>query len=195
MRFWEATLPIPARLVCRRPDRIANPKDFTFNVAGQTALGCDRPVTRPKTLFCWFNQAAFALPRGSRYLSGRPSDECSHVRKHRMCRAPLRGPDYVDFDFSLYKTFQLGEKFRFSVSGPNSSTSSTTLTSIPNFGSGGGSSGAGIVNVPEVQPSPQTCQKLATDPVWSEAPVLKVSGRGLIAIGNCLQGDLSALFG
>ena len=48
-----------------RPDMIHNPKDFSFDIAGQAALGCSNPGHQ--TLDCWFNQAAFvaspACPR------------------------------------------------------------------------------------------------------------------------------------
>jgi hypothetical protein len=59
----------------------------------------------------------------------------------------LRGPDYVDFDFSLYKTFQLGEKFNLSFRSEFFNIFNHPNFGLPNFGSGGGSSGAGFVNV------------------------------------------------
>ena len=125
-----------------RPDRIANPKDFAFNVAGQTALGCDRPGHQ--TLFCWFNQAAFALPALATYQGVLQTN--AHMFGNTE-RAVLRGPDYVDFDFSLYKTFQLGEKFNLSFRSEFFNIFNHPNFGLPNFGSGGGSSGAGFVNV------------------------------------------------
>ncbi len=44
---------------CEWPDRVANPYNFSFNTAGQTALGS--PGGR-QTLQCWYNPAAFVIP-------------------------------------------------------------------------------------------------------------------------------------
>jgi hypothetical protein len=122
-----------------RPDRIANPKDFSFNVAGQAALGCSHPGHQ--TLDCWFNQAAFAVPALA------PGQLNAHMFGNTE-RAVLRGPDLVDFDFSLYKTFLMGERFRLTFRSEFFNIFNHPNFNLPNFGSGGGSSGAGFVNVP-----------------------------------------------
>lgn len=122
-----------------RPDRIADPKNFSFNVAGQTALGCSNPGHQ--TLDCWFNQAAFAVPALA------PGQSSAHMFGNTQ-RAVLRGPDLVNFDFSIYKTFQLGERFGLTFRSEFFNIFNHPNFGLPNFGSGGGSSGAGFVNVP-----------------------------------------------
>jgi hypothetical protein len=62
-------------------------------------------------------------------------------------RAVLRGPDLVNFDFSLYKNFQLSERFGLSFRSEFFNIFNHPNFGLPNFGSGGGSSGAGFVNV------------------------------------------------
>ncbi|MGB8011855.1 MAG: carboxypeptidase regulatory-like domain-containing protein [Terriglobales bacterium] len=122
-----------------RPDRIANPYDFSFNVAGQAALGCSNPGHQ--TLDCWFNQAAFAVPALA------PGQLSAHMFGDTE-RAVLRGPDFVNFDFSIYKNFQLGERFQLKFRSEFFNIFNHPNFGLPNFGSGGGSSGAGFVNVP-----------------------------------------------
>jgi len=122
-----------------RPDRIADPKNFSFDVAGQTALGCSNPGHQ--TLDCWFNQAAFAVPALA------PGQSSAHMFGNTQ-RAVLRGPDLVNFDFSIYKTFQLGERFGLTFRSEFFNIFNHPNFGLPNFGSGGGSSGAGFVNVP-----------------------------------------------
>jgi hypothetical protein len=124
-----------------RPDRIANPYDFSFGTAGQAALGCPGH----QTLNCWFNQAAFAVPALA-VVNGVTQTNAHDFGNTE--RAVLRGPDLVNFDFSIYKTFRLSERF-----GLNFRTEFFNIFNHPNFwlpnmGSGGGSSGAGFVNVP-----------------------------------------------
>jgi hypothetical protein len=121
-----------------RPDRIHNPYDFSFNVAGQTAMGCSDPGHQ--TLDCWFNQEAFAVPALA------PGQSTAHMFGNTE-RAVLRGPDLVNFDFSLYKTFQLSERFGLSFRSEFFNIFNHPNFGLPNFGSGGGSSGAGFVNV------------------------------------------------
>jgi hypothetical protein len=120
-----------------RPDRIANPYDFSFDTAGQTALGCPGH----QTINCWFNQAAFAEPALA------PGQSSAHMFGNTE-RAVLRGPDLVNFDFSIYKTFQLGERFGLTFRSEFFNIFNHPNFGLPNFGSGGGSSGAGFVNVP-----------------------------------------------
>jgi hypothetical protein len=121
-----------------RPDRIHNPYDFSFDVAGQAALGCSNPGHQ--TLDCWFNQAAFAVPALA------PGQLSAHMFGNTE-RAVLRGPDLVNFDFSLYKTFQVSERFALSFRSEFFNIFNHPNFGLPNFGSGGGSSGAGFVNV------------------------------------------------
>ena len=120
-----------------RPDRIANPKDFSFNPAGQAALGC---IPGHQTLNCWFNQAAFAVPALA------PGQTSAHMFGNTE-RAVLRGPDFVNFDFSIYKNFQLGERFELTFRSEFFNIFNHPNFGLPNFGSGGGSSGAGFINV------------------------------------------------
>jgi hypothetical protein len=63
-------------------------------------------------------------------------------------RAALRGPDMVNFDFSAYKTFQLGERFGLQFRSEFFNIFNHPNFNLPNVGSGGGSSGAGFSNVP-----------------------------------------------
>jgi hypothetical protein len=137
-----------------RPDRIHNPYDFSFNVAEQAALGCSNPGHQ--TLDCWFNQAAFAVPALA------PGQSSARMFGNTE-RAVLRGPDLVNFDFSLYKTFHFGERF-----GLQFRTEFFNIFNHPNFwltnvGNGGGSSGAGYFNAQNVDLAACTasnnCQK------------------------------------
>ena len=122
-----------------RPDRIANPYDFSFDVAGQLALGCSKPGHQ--TLDCWFNQAAFAVPALA------PGQATAHMFGNTE-RAVLRGPDLVNFDFSIYKNFQLGERYQLKFRSEFFNIFNHPSFGLPNFGSGGGSSGACYVNLP-----------------------------------------------
>jgi len=120
-----------------RPDIIHNPKDFSFNVAGQAALGCSNPGHQ--TLDCWFNQAAFTLP---------PLAPGQTVARNfgDAGRAVLRGPDLANFDFSTYKTFDLNERFGLVFRAEFFNIFNHPNFNLPNVGSGGGSSGAGFTN-------------------------------------------------
>jgi carboxypeptidase family protein/TonB-dependent receptor-like protein len=120
-----------------RPDILHNPKDFSFNVAGQAALGCSNPGHQ--TLDCWFNQAAFTLP---------PLAPGQSVAREfgDAGRAVLRGPDLVNFDFSAYKTFALSERFGLVFRAEFFNIFNHPNFNLPNVGSGGGSSGAGFSN-------------------------------------------------
>ncbi len=121
-----------------RPDRIHNPYDFSFNTAGQLAMGCTKPGHQTRD--CWFNQEAFAVPALAQgQLSARMFGNTQ--------RAVLRGPDLVNFDFSLYKTFQLGERYGLTFRSEFFNIFNHPNFGLPNFGSGGGSSGAGFINV------------------------------------------------
>ena len=120
-----------------RPNMIHNPYDFSFNVAEQAALGCSNPGHQ--SLNCWFNQAAFVAPLLA------PGQSVAH-QFGNVERAVLRGPDLVNFDFSLYKTFQLGERFGLTFRSEFFNIFNHPNFNLPNVGSGGGSSGAGLNN-------------------------------------------------
>ena len=120
-----------------RPDIIHNPKDFSFDVAGQAALGCSNPGHQ--TLDCWFNQAAFTLPPLA------PGQVNAHEFGDAG-RAVLRGPDLVNFDFSTYKTFALSERVGLVFRAEFFNIFNHPNFNLPNVGSGGGSSGAGFTN-------------------------------------------------
>ncbi len=123
-----------------RPDRIHDPYDFSFDVAAQgpTGFNCSRPGHQ--TLDCWFNQAAFALPAFA------PGQSTARMFGNTE-RAVLRGPDLVNFDFSIYKTFQMSERFGLSFRTEFFNIFNHPNFALPNLLSGGGSSGAGFVNV------------------------------------------------
>ena len=122
-----------------RPDMIHNPYDFSFDVAQQAAMGCSNPGHQ--TLDCWFNQAAFTVPPLA------PGQKNAHEFGNAG-RAILRGPDLVNFDFSIYKTFQMTERFGLSFRSEFFNIFNHPNFEMPNLGSGGGSSGAGFVNAP-----------------------------------------------
>jgi hypothetical protein len=139
-----------------RPDAIHNPYDFSFDVATQANVGCSQPGHQ--TLDCWFNQAAFVAPA----LAPIPSlvcntpTQCSARNFGNARRAALRGPDMVNFDFSAYKTFQMGERFGLEFRAEFFNIFNHPNFNLPNLGSGGGSSGAGFVNFSCSQVNPTT---------------------------------------
>ena len=120
-----------------RPDIIHNPQDFSFNIPGQAALGCSNPGHQTRD--CWFNQAAFVVPALA------PRQSSAHLFGDAG-RAILRGPDAVNFDFSSYKTFQLGERVGLVFRAEFFNLFNHPNFQLPNLGSGGGSGAAGIVN-------------------------------------------------
>ena len=140
-----------------RPDIIHNPYDFSFNIATQAALGCSHPGHQ--TLDCWFNQAAFVAPPLAS-IPGACGGQCSAREFGKAGRAILRGPDLVNFDFSAYKTFRLGERFGLVFRAEFFNIFNHPNFNLPNVGSGGGSSGAGFVNfscTPAAAPVPTDC--------------------------------------
>jgi len=137
-----------------RPDIIHNPTDFSFDVATQAALGCSNPGHQTRD--CWFNQAAFVAPA----LASTPGlcgGQCSARNFGDAGRAILRGPDLVNFDFSAYKTFHLNERFGLVFRAELFNIFNHPNFNLPNVGSGGGSSGAGIVNFSCTPTSPTDC--------------------------------------
>jgi hypothetical protein len=145
-----------------RPDMIHNPYDFSFDVATQAALGCSHPGHQ--TLDCWFNQAAFVAPPLAS-TPGACGGQCSARDFGKAGRAILRGPDLVNFDFSAYKTFRLGERFGLVFRAEFFNILNHPNFNLPNVGAGGGSSGAGFVNfscTPAVAPVPTNCSGRST---------------------------------
>jgi hypothetical protein len=140
-----------------RPDMVHNPNDFSFGVATQAALGCSHPGHQ--TLDCWFNQAAFVAPPLAS-TPGACGGQCSAREFGKAGRAILRGPDLVNFDFSAYKTFRLGERFGLVFRAEFFNIFNHPNFNLPNVGAGGGSSGAGFVNfscTPAAAPVPTDC--------------------------------------
>jgi hypothetical protein len=82
------------------PDAIHDPYDFSFNQTMQAQLGC---TPGKQTLQCWFNQAAFAIPALA------PGQKFAHLFGNAT-NGNLRGPNLVNFDFSLMKRFIILEK-------------------------------------------------------------------------------------
>ena len=82
------------------PNRIHNPKDFSFDLAGQAALGC--PATGKQTLQCFYNPAAFVIPDLA------PGQTFAH-QFGDSGNGSLRGPDQVNVDFSAIKDIHITE--------------------------------------------------------------------------------------
>lgn len=121
-----------------RPNRLHNPEDFSFNTAQQTALGCSKPGQQ--TLDCFFNQGAFAIAPFA------PGQIFAHLFGNAG-RAVLRGPELVNFDFSIFKRFRLTEKQNLEFKVELFNIFNTPNFNLPNLGSGGGSSGVGFIDV------------------------------------------------
>lgn len=84
-----------------RPDQIHNPYDFSFNAAGQgTDFACSNPGHQ--TLDCWYNQEAFAIPALA------PGQTVARLFGNSGI-GNLRGPNLIDFDFVLQKSFRIRE--------------------------------------------------------------------------------------
>jgi hypothetical protein len=84
------------------PDQVHDPTDFTYDLADQAALGC---TPGKRTLGCYYNQAAFVVPALAP----------GQVLAHNFGDAPvngLRGPGFVNLDFSALKTFNLTERYK-----------------------------------------------------------------------------------
>jgi hypothetical protein len=109
-----------------RPNQIANPYDFSFDVPGQASFGCSNPGHQ--TLDCWLNQAVFVAPPLA------PGQQSAHSFGDSRI-GNLRGPNLVDFDLVLQKNFKFREsqqlEFRFEL---------FNLFNHPNFGLPGGGS-------------------------------------------------------
>ncbi len=113
-----------------RPDQIHNPYDFNFipdpaTFSDPNGFGC---TPGKQTLQCWYNPEAFATPA---LANGQGS---AHVFGNSRI-GNLRGPDLVNVDFVLQKTFDIREsqhlEFRAEF---------FNLFNHPNFGLPGGGS-------------------------------------------------------
>ena len=82
-----------------RYNQVANPNNFSYDTADQTAFGC---TPGQRNILCWYNQAAFTAPP---LAAGQQS---AHAFGDARV-GNLRGPHLVDFDFVLQKHFQLAE--------------------------------------------------------------------------------------
>jgi Carboxypeptidase regulatory-like domain/TonB dependent receptor len=84
---------------CAWPEKTGNPTDFSLNTAGQSALGC--PAGH-RSLACWYNQTAFTLP---------PLAPGQSVARQfgNSGNGVLVGPDQVNFNFALLKSFDITE--------------------------------------------------------------------------------------
>jgi hypothetical protein len=82
------------------PDVIHNPNDFSYNLAGQVALGC--PPGK-QTLTCYYNQTVFVVPPLA------PGQVSAHQFGNEGVNM-LRGPDYINFDFATIKSFAITER-------------------------------------------------------------------------------------
>jgi len=110
-----------------RPDQIANPYNFAFDVAAQgTIYGCSNPGHQ--TLDCWFNQAAFVTPPLA------PGQQVAH-RFGNAKIGDLRGPGLVDFDLAMQKNFKVTESQQIEFR-----AEFFNLFNHPNFGLPGGGS-------------------------------------------------------
>jgi hypothetical protein len=90
---------------CAWADKLANPSDFSYNTAGQSALGCP-PGHR--SLTCWYNQAAFTVPQLA------PGQVFAH-QFGDSGNGTLVGPDQINFNLALLKDFNFreSEKIQF----------------------------------------------------------------------------------
>jgi hypothetical protein len=90
------------------PDKLHNPADFSFNKAGQAALGCSQPGKR--TLDCWYNPAAFIVPplAAGQNFAHQYGDGGN---------GSIVGPGQVNFDMALLKRFKPTESTTLEVRG------------------------------------------------------------------------------
>ncbi len=110
-----------------RPDQIANPYNFSFNTTSQGQdYGCSNPGHQ--TLDCWVNQAAFVAPALAPGQQSAHSFGSAHIGN-------LRGPNLVDFDLVLQKSFKIAESQQVEFR-----SEFFNLLNHPNFGLPGGGS-------------------------------------------------------
>jgi hypothetical protein len=113
-----------------RPNQVANPYNFSFDLATQAALGCSNPGHQ--TLDCWFNQAVFVAPPLA------PGQQSAHSFGNARI-GDLRGPDLVNFDLVLQKNFKIFESHQIEFR-----SEFFNLFNHPNFGLPGGGSSAAV---------------------------------------------------
>lgn len=87
---------------CAWADRVANPYDFSYGTAQQSALGC--PAGH-QSITCWYNQAAFTIPPLA------PGQNFSH-QFGDSGNGTLVGPRQVNFNFAVLKLFPINERNR-----------------------------------------------------------------------------------
>jgi hypothetical protein len=83
-----------------KPNQIHDSKDFSYDLAGQAALGC--PATGKQTLACFYNPASFVIPPLA------PGQTFAH-QFGDAGNGTLRGPDQANVDFSAIKDFHITE--------------------------------------------------------------------------------------
>ena len=82
-----------------RPDLVHDPADHSYNLSGQSALGC---TPGKRDLNCWFNPAAFAIPQLA------PGQTFAHLFGNSYT-GEVVGPGQLDFDVALMKQFPIIE--------------------------------------------------------------------------------------
>lgn len=85
-----------------RPNQIHNPNDFSYIPDSSTFTDVYGCTPNKQTLQCWYNPFAFAIPD---LAAGQNS--AHQFGNSRI--GNLRGPDLVDFDLVLQKTFRIRE--------------------------------------------------------------------------------------
>jgi hypothetical protein len=107
-----------------RPNAIHDPYDFSYDIAGQKALGC--PGGGVQTMQCWFNPAAFVLP---------PLAPGQAVARQfgNAGTGTLHGPNLENVDFGAMKSFRLTERHRMQFR-----AELFNLANHPNFSTSGG---------------------------------------------------------
>jgi len=114
-----------------RPDQIHNPYDFSYGVDVQkTTFQCSNPGHQ--TLDCWFNQAAFAIPALAPGQSFATTWGKSPIGN-------LRGPNFVNFDIVLQKSFKIHESQQIEFR-----SEFFNIFNHPNFGLPGGGPTAAV---------------------------------------------------
>jgi hypothetical protein len=87
---------------CAWPDKVADPYNFSYDTATQTALGC--PAGH-QSLACWYNQAALVIPPLA------PGQKFAH-QFGNSGNGLLVGPKLVNFNVAMLKTFDVYESNR-----------------------------------------------------------------------------------
>jgi len=134
-----------------RPNMIANPNNFSFDMSTQAAMGCSQPGRQ--TLDCYYNQAAFVLPPLA------PGQTFAR-QFGNTANGVLRGPDLFSFDFSAMKNFKFNERWTLQFR-----AEMFNIFNHPNFGLPGNAvdvpGGASISNtIPDNQREIQFAMKL-----------------------------------